>query len=129
MILNEWSNYQVVIQSYSLWVFAVGAVVVAGWCLIVLTVCMFVETPNSSLFPDVDFASRIVGPPRFSISDLSLSISQLFYSLSNAKSSQIIGKLRNKRFYVWRSSNTRQPNGGHVSLALVAEKDRHFHSV
>jgi len=102
---------------------------VAGWCLIVLTVCMFVETPNFSLFPDVDFASRTVGPPRFSISDLSLSISQLFYSLSNAKSSQIIGKLRNKRFYVWKSSNTRQPNGGHVSLALAAEKDRHFHSV
>lgn len=85
---------QVIINSASSWVFAVGAVLMCAWCLFVLVACMFVQTPNSTAFPEVDVISRVLE------SSSDATESPQFSALNNSTSRQVIKHLRGRRLFI-----------------------------
>ena len=95
------------------------------WSLVVLTTCMFVQTPNASQFPEVDVASKFVNPQNLNVPNLNTpNASRVLYSLSNATSSQIIDKMRKQRFFV-RINQAEQPHTGiNPYISLGPEGDR-----
>lgn len=87
----------------------VGSLFSLVWCVFVLTVCMHVQIPNSSFFPEVDFASKCVD---LTSERANSSISQLLYSLSNANSGHIRSRIRQTRLFV----GVRESEEGHVEI-------------
>src|SRR5205809_5986544 len=76
-----------------------GSVFSLVWSIAVLAICMRVQIPNSSLYPEIDFASKCVNlrsEPTISAS----SASHLLYPLSNADSGQIRKRIGKTRFFV-----------------------------
>ena len=71
-----------------------GVLISLLWSLVVLAVCMNVQLPNASLFPEIDFASKCVEPLGES------GPSSLLFPLSNSNSSEIRQRIRNVRFFV-----------------------------
>ena len=59
---------------------------------------MVVETPHSSLYHEIDFASKVVKDPSSSTSPND--IDGLIYTLSNAESSDVEKAVQGRRFYV-----------------------------
>ena len=106
-----------------IWVFAAGAVAMSGWCFVVLTACMFLPAPTSSIFPEIDFASRIVGLMDSDKSDMA-SVCRLLFPLSSAQSSQIIKVLNKRRYFVQSAQGGLQNLPGHVSIFLEREESQ-----
>ena len=76
---------------------------------------MFIQTPNTSLFPEIDIASKTAADvnhgetPYFE--DTPRTVSQLLWPLSNACSIEIRRRLRAKRFFVRLLDNESQDGG------------------
>jgi hypothetical protein len=81
-----------------LWAFAAGALFFVLWAAVLITICSGVQTPNPSLFPEIDFASKCVKPDRQEMPQLTLG--GLLYPLSNGGSSRIERKMAGKTFFV-----------------------------
>ena len=60
-LISSKTYRQVIMKPYSFWIFVAGTILWTGWCLLVLTACMFVQAPDLSLFPEIDFTSRLIG--------------------------------------------------------------------
>jgi hypothetical protein len=76
---------------------------------------MFIQTPNTSLFPEIDLASKSAtdvnhGETRY-LEDTPNTLSQLLRPLSNSYSIEIRRRLHAKRFFVRFSDNEFQDGG------------------
>lgn len=74
----------------------IGSLFSLIWSIVVLTVCMHIQIPNSSFFPEIDFASKCVGNSEGDSS----SMENLLYPLSNPTSGVIRRRLTATRFFV-----------------------------
>jgi hypothetical protein len=76
---------------------------------------MFVQSPNTSLFPEIDVAAKSATDVNHGetlyLEDTPRTLSQLLWPLSNAFSIEIRRRLRSKRFYVRFSDNEFQDGG------------------
>ena len=72
-----------------------------------LSVAMTVQVANTSLYPEVDIASKIPTEEKHEIEPFAspYNLSQLFWPLNNAVSTQIRRRLTATRFYVRFSEN------------------------
>jgi len=93
------SHDQLVIASPTMYIFLVGGVVSIVWCLVVLVVCWVEGFPITSMFPEVDFASKVAG--RTSPEDTQ-SLPALLSSLSHSDSPEIRDGLGRSRFYMYK---------------------------
>jgi len=66
------------------------------WSIVLLLACSSVQSPNTSFFPEVDFAAKCVDVNV----DQPSSISQLLFPLGNAESSDMKRQLGSTRLYV-----------------------------
>lgn len=83
--------------------FAAGALASLTRSIALLVVTMRVQIPNSSLFPEIDFAARCVESTSGTFR-LASTLGQLLYPLSNATSKEVRKRLKNKRIFVGVSS-------------------------
>ena len=81
-----------IISSATLYAFIAGLLLSLIWCLVLLAGSMWIQSPNSSFYPEIDFGSKCV-------SDIG-SIGRLLYPMSNADTSTIRTELRDTRFFV-----------------------------
>lgn len=94
--------FEVIIPLYSAWIFAVFAVFMCIWCL-VFTGCLFVQTPDSSQFPEVDLGSKLIGPQ----SQQPSSLCKVLRQLNGAPSSKVIDTMREKQVFIRQSQGVR----------------------
>src|SRR5277367_478169 len=94
----------------------VGGFLSILWCFAALCLSLSVQTPNSSLFPEIDIASKATDAPNsqhllspssspiytgsYPLVQNANSFSRLVSPLNNAGSIEIRKKLANARFYV-----------------------------
>src|SRR5277367_4055492 len=52
--------FQLIIASYTLYTFTAGALFAVIWCLTAFGLCLRIQVPNASLFPEIDIASKAV---------------------------------------------------------------------
>ena len=91
---------QLVIAPYTLYGFMVGGFVSLAWCLTALIIVLFIATPNLSLFPEIDFAAKVVHETTRWVNRQShYSIAGLLSSLSNAGTKEIRNQMAFARFY------------------------------
>src|SRR5579859_2695290 len=106
----------------------VGGLFSLIWCLVVLTICMRQRTPVTSLFGDIDFASKLLPEAQPFIN----SVPPLTSSLSMASTCKIRRELAPVRFHVqWdsvpspdtrrRSGNSTEDNIGYDSDSMKSE--------
>lgn len=76
-----------------------GGIASIIWCLSLLAVCWAEGFPITSLFPEVDFASKVAGVPASGGQSLPSLLSQLSYSTTN----QIRKVLGSAMFYMYPS--------------------------
>ena len=84
------------------------------WCFIALVLAMMVQTPNTSLFPEIDIASKLVTDTpneRHYLEDTPRSLAQLLWPLSNASSMEVRRRLSPTRLFVRFSDNEFQDDG------------------
>jgi hypothetical protein len=75
---------------------------------------MIIQTPNTSLFPEVDIASKLATDTpneRHYLEDTPRSLAQLLWPLSNANSMEVRRRLSPTRFFVRFSDNEFQDDG------------------
>jgi len=77
--------------------FIVGSVVSLGLSITLLAACTTVQIPNSSLFPEIDFASKCLEPD--TVNQYS-PIHRLLAPLGNADSRDIQNRLGQTNFFV-----------------------------
>jgi hypothetical protein len=80
----------------------VGGLVSLVWCIVVLAVCWAEGFPITSMFPEVDFASKVAGR---TTPDDTQSLPALLSNLSHSDSNEIRKGLRSSRFYMYRMEN------------------------
>jgi hypothetical protein len=85
-----------------LYSFLVGGILSLLWCFIVLIVPMRIHAPNTSVFPEMDIASKL---PDASHGMGGNSVAQLLAPLSNAESLEIRHRLAYRRFQVQNSND------------------------
>lgn len=93
-----------------------GSALSLVWCIVLLALCISFEIPNSSLFPEIDFASRCI---ESETPGHSSSIGRLLFPLGNAISRDVQHQLEQTRFFV----GARQELGEtvqHVTIATEA---------
>ena len=101
---------QLIVSSASIYGFLAGALLSVFWCVAVICISMTVQHPNSSFYPEVDFASKSVE------GSIPHSIGQLLYPLSNANSADVGKRIEGSRLFV----TTREDGDvDHVVLSLV----------
>jgi hypothetical protein len=88
----------------------IGAGISLVWCLVALAACTRVQTPNASLYPEIDFASKCIGP------NTGYGLDQFLYPLSNAMSKEIRQYISTQRIFVSVVSGSR--SDGHIALSL-----------
>jgi hypothetical protein len=91
-----------IIAPVTLYSFFVGSFFALVWCLVALASTMFIQTPNTSLFPEIDVAAKIGiedthDPPQPFAE--SRSLIDLLFPLSNAGSLTIRHAMRGTHFY------------------------------
>jgi hypothetical protein len=77
--------------------FIVGSALSLVWCIVLLALFISFQIPNSSLFPEIDFASRCIASK---IPDHSSSVGRLLFPLGNATSGVVQDRLERTRFFV-----------------------------
>ena len=82
---------KLVIAPYTLYSFFVGGFITLLWAFIVLIVPLRVQTPNTSFYPEIDIASKVVAD--------STDMAQLLWPLSNSHSPAIKRRLQRERFF------------------------------
>jgi hypothetical protein len=100
---------QLLISPISFWVFVAGAGFSLFWSATLLAVCLAFKYPDSSLFPEFDFASKII-PANPDGGDERLS--SLVLLLNNHGSRTVRKEMSGRRFYLregnQRGSDTKQ---------------------
>jgi hypothetical protein len=76
-----------------------GSLVSLMWSIVVIAMCMSVQIPNSSSFPEVDFASKCMGAVTDNF-QASSSLCELLSPLSNANSKDVKKRVRGTRIFV-----------------------------
>jgi hypothetical protein len=84
------------------------------WSVILLAICMSVQIPNSSYFPEVDFASKCV---ELNIPGKSSAVGRLLYPLGNATSPDVKQQLAETRFFVDATTGG-SDNIQHIAIAI-----------
>jgi hypothetical protein len=85
-----------VIAAPTIDIFMAGGLLSLIWCALVLVVCWKEGFPVTSLFPEVDFASKVAGAPK---EEGSLPV--LLSDLSQQDSKQIRADLNDVTFYMY----------------------------
>ena len=98
-------NLQLVIAPVTLYLFTVGGLVSVLWCFVALVLSMVRITPTTSLFPEIDFASKVARSPGATSSVYPQpgscgSLPNVLSRLSNANSYAIRKGLTPSKFYV-----------------------------
>jgi len=118
----------------------VGGFLSILWCFAALCLSLYVQTPNSSLFPEMDIASKATDMPSsqypilspsstinstgsYSLVHNGNSFSKLISPLNNAGSVQIRKKLANARFYVRWADTGGSGFGGMGRVVLRAREN------
>lgn len=90
-----------------------------------LAICMRVQVPNSSLYPEIDFATKCIDlntsnrMSQIGKQRSTTTIARLMYPLSNANSRDIEKRIAASRFYVGVTGNqTKEDAAGHVAISL-----------
>lgn len=97
-------HIQLIIAPYTLYSFMIGSFLSVIWCVVAFSFTLRKRTPNLSLFPEIDVASKMVAEgSRVNRSDYS--IAYLLPQLSNSGSIEIRQLLALKRFFVRYSRN------------------------
>ena len=129
-----------IIAPYTLYSFMVGGFLSILWCFAALCLSLNVQTPNSSLFPEIDIASKATDAPKSQYPLLSPSssygysgssplvqnansFSSLVAPLNNAGSVEIRKKLANARFYVRWADTSGSGFGGMGRVVLRAREN------
>lgn len=109
--------------------FIIGSLLLLSWNVVLLAITMFIQTPHSSLYPECDFASKVVQLPHSS-RDPSVDefADQLIYPLSNAESANVEQRLQSRRFFIRVLGAPAQddyiPRDQHVGITLEDTGDR-----
>lgn len=106
--------------------FVVGAGLSLVWFTTLLSICMKVQVANSSLFPEMDFASKCIAPTQGHPEAGIATMGDLLYPLSNANSGDVRKRIAGKRFFLG------VPHGededinaeGHIALSLSVPAKR-----
>jgi len=118
----------------------VGGFLSILWCFASLLLSLYIQTPNSSLFPEIDIASKatdistsqypILSPSStyshtgsYPLVQNANSFSRLVSQLNNAGSIEIRKKLANARFYVRWADTVGSGFGGMGRVVLRAREN------
>jgi hypothetical protein len=91
---------QLIIAPYTLYSFIIGGYLSWIWCLVALCFSLFVRTPNFSLFPEINFASKAMAETNCYNDAEHSPLAKLLSPLSNTGSMAILKRLSLKRFFV-----------------------------
>lgn len=95
-------GYRIIISKYSQYLFTVLCFSSATWSAAVLVYCYKVGLgPNNSLFPEVDFAAKVVKQNN--------GVQELLGGLGNATTSEVKKRIRGKFVYVGDSASEGEP--------------------
>jgi hypothetical protein len=108
-----------IISSASLYAFMAGALLSLVWSLVALAICMHVQMPNASLYPEIDFASKCVEQSH----EYPQTLGNLLYPLSNAESRQIRHRISDIRFYIG-AQQYDNPDVRHVEISTNGQLGR-----
>ena len=98
--------------------FIVGASISFGWEIILLISCMRSNVPNTSLFPEIDFTSKVLAES-IAITDSASAYGRLS-TLGNGGSAEVLRRLRNTRLYTRDVSTNSQL--GEIGIILEPSK-------
>src|SRR5579871_6620548 len=73
-----------------------GSLISIIWCYTIMVVCLFRSTPATSVFTEIDFASKVTFAPYMGFGRYS--IQELLSSLNESSSYQILRRLSGVRF-------------------------------
>jgi hypothetical protein len=90
--------------------FIAGSILSLGWSVVLLALCRSVQIPNSSSFPEVDFASKCI---ESDISNQSSPIGRRLFPLSNATTPDVQEQLEKTQIFVGVGEKIQ-----HITIAL-----------
>jgi|SRR5277367_1519959 len=93
-------SHQLIIAPYTLYSFIIGGYFSLFWCVVALCYSLFVRTPNYSLFPEINFASRAMAETNVYNPIESWPFAKLLSPLNNSGSLAVLRRLSLKRFFV-----------------------------
>jgi hypothetical protein len=98
---------QLVIAPYTIYLFSVGGFISLVWCFVALIASMQIQTPNFSLYPEIDIAARVTGEKGYDPAPFfsPRSFAQLLWPLRNAGSAEVRRRLALTKFFVRFSTN------------------------
>ena len=101
----------------------IGGLISLFWCIIALALSMAIIAPKTSLFPEIDFASKVTGHEMGGRDSASWdALTNALGRLSNAGSREIRKGLAGMKFYL-RVAETEAENDGVRPITLVSEDD------
>jgi hypothetical protein len=99
----------------------IGGLISLLWCIIALALSMAIIAPKTSMFPEIDFASKVTGHEMGRRDSVSWdALTNVLGRLSNAGSREIRKGLVGMKFYL-RVAETVSENGGVRPVTLVSE--------
>ncbi len=109
------------IAPVTLYLFMIGGLLSLGWCIIVMTLSMAGSPPKTSMFPEVDFASKVTEQHANRDSLAVESLTDELARLSNATSREIRSGLARNKFYIRAAEVEVEPQEGLRPVTLVSD--------
>jgi len=110
-----------VIAPVTLYLFMIGGLLSLGWCIIVMILSMAGSPPKTSMFPEVDFASKVTGQHADTDSLAAEPLINELARLSNATSREIRTGLARNKFYIRAAEVEVEPQEGLRPVTLVSD--------
>jgi hypothetical protein len=125
-LLNRVLTTKLVITPFTFWIFTIVAGFLILWSITLLALCSRVQVPNSSFFPEIDFATKCV--KRDAQHDENPTVDGVLYPLSNTGSAQVRRRLVSKRFFVVSENLGSEAitSAGHIILSFSRFGQRLF---
>ena len=101
----------------------IGGIISLLWCLIVLVLSFSQTTPGTSLFPEIDFASKVTSEDKTLALAFRSALPAFLSGLSMAGTFEIKKALERVKFYVHMNLNVEDPVPGRSMRRSVIEID------
>jgi hypothetical protein len=108
------------ISPYTLYSFMIGGFISLIYCVVIVCLGLFVKVPNNSLFPEIDFSSKVAVGDKFASS---YSYSSLVANMSNADSFEVTRRLESSRFYLRFSNDMRSEVEGNRPIVITLQEN------
>jgi hypothetical protein len=106
----------------------IGCFISLTWCLATLSAALYIRTPNLSLFPEIDIASKVLAESNYRMDGsypFVSAIAKLLSSLNNSGTKEIRRHLAFSRFYVrYATTNDDEAAKGNRPVAISSQENR-----